>query len=128
PGAITAQRQPGEIDAFAIDLVLLLHPVEDAEGSLGVRSAGLPVPLLAALREDHEERELLVTALELDGVADALLDRPLAVVAALAGAMQEQDHRVLLLRLVIVRHEDDILRIAVLGLEDLVNEPVFAFV
>ena len=61
-------------------------------------------------------------ASEPDGAADALLDLDLAILAALAGPMQEQDDGVVLLAGVVVGHEDDVLDFAVLAFVDLVDE------
>src|SRR5262245_50419938 len=93
PGAGASHRQAGEIQALVIDLVFLHHGIEHRHGAIGVGAAGFPETFLAALREDHEEREFLLAVLEFYGVADALLDRRLAVVAAFAGAVQEEDQR-----------------------------------
>src|SRR5207249_3320894 len=95
------------------DLVRLLYLGEDGQGAVGVGEAGFPVSLDAGLREDHEERKLLLASLELDGVADALLDGQLAIVAALPGAVQEQDQRIRLVAGVVMRDEEDVLAVAV---------------
>ena len=57
PRARAAERQAGEVEAFVVDLVGLLHVVENGEGAVGIRPAGFPVALRLALREDDEEWE-----------------------------------------------------------------------
>ncbi|MCI0684982.1 MAG: hypothetical protein L0Y71_23035 [Gemmataceae bacterium] len=100
---------------------------EDRHGPFRIGAAGPPEALRAALREDDEEGKVLLAVLELDRVADALLDGALAVVAALAGAVQEQDQGRRFRPRVLVRHEEVVLAVAVGALVDTRQEAGLGF-
>src|SRR5690606_23752192 len=88
PGAVAAHRQAGEVGAVRVAVELARGRVE-----LGQHHIGHLVPLRAfrRLREHHDRGELRGAAAHVGAESD--LGLPAVVVAALARAVQEQDHR-----------------------------------
>src|SRR5262249_43200393 len=109
PGAIAAHRQASKIDSFRINLIFLLNFREDRQSALGLGRIAPPGSLLR-LREDGNKAEVLFALLDCRPETDLCL--LVAVRARLAGAVQKEDQRVSLVALIVVRHEEDILRLA----------------
>ena len=94
-----------------------------ARARLASRGVGLPGALLR-LRKDDDEGERLLLLLDRRAEADLACFWPSVPVSPLA--VQEQDHRILLVALVVRRHEEDVLSLlAVLVFVDAVEEAGF---
>src|SRR5262249_19640025 len=124
PGAKAAHRQARQVDALGIDLVLLLHLLQDRQRALAVSGVRAPGPVLG-LWKDNDTREGLLVPADLGRDAAHLL---LAVGPGAAGPVQEEDQRIRFVALVIVRHEDHVFGLlAVRALVDTVEEAVLGF-
>ena len=93
PRPVAPHREPREIDARRIPVELPDRLVERGNGLRLHLGKGPPL-LLPALRQDDDGRNALRMPPDCAADPDLGLDQP--VVAALPGAMQEEDHRPLL--------------------------------
>jgi hypothetical protein len=93
PGAVSAQREPGQVGAIRVEVELGCLPVQSLHGQRERLRVG-PVVGQRTLRHHDDEGPALRVVAHLLGQANLRLPHPLR--AALPAPVEEQDHRPLL--------------------------------